>query len=183
MAGTFSDNVFKISPNGVVTELIGPAGDGAGVVLDSPEDVCIDAQGRVYVIGWGSHNLLRLDAAAGSLPRNGSDVNPTGFSERTQSILGTSWETHVDLAASGGSLSFMLLSFTPLSGVQLGIGELLCAPPYLETDVVVGGSHSIALPLDLRLLGAELYAQGASVELGPLRVQLQNALELKLGTF
>ena len=39
VVGLLTDNVFKITPGGTITEVIGPAGDGAGNPLDQPADV------------------------------------------------------------------------------------------------------------------------------------------------
>jgi cysteine-rich repeat protein len=56
-----SDNVFKIDPNGVVTEIIDPARVAAGDPFYLPEDVAVDAVGNVYVAAAGSDNGFRID--------------------------------------------------------------------------------------------------------------------------
>ena len=70
----------------------------------------------------------------------------------------------------------------PLAGLPLAIGELLCAPPSLATSVVVGSEHAIALPDNPALAGMTLCTQALTVQFGPLRLQLQNALDVTLGT-
>ena len=51
VAGRGSDNAFKISPNGVVSEIIDSTGDGMGNTLDSPEGMAVDNSGN-YGSSW-----------------------------------------------------------------------------------------------------------------------------------
>ena len=51
VAGYISDNAFKITPGGVVTQIIDATGDGAGHTLDNPYDIAVDGAGNVYVTG------------------------------------------------------------------------------------------------------------------------------------
>lgn len=57
-----TDNGFKITPSGVVTQLIGPAGEGQGHPLESPGAVAIGAGGTVYVAGQSSDNVFKITA-------------------------------------------------------------------------------------------------------------------------
>ena len=43
MAGTVSDNAFKITPAGVVTQIIDFTGDGAGNTLNGAIGIAVDA--------------------------------------------------------------------------------------------------------------------------------------------
>jgi ABC-type branched-subunit amino acid transport system ATPase component len=58
VTGLESDNAFKVTPAGTVTQLIGPTGDGVGNVLNQPGGVALDAQGRIYVSG--KNNAFRI---------------------------------------------------------------------------------------------------------------------------
>ena len=49
VAGVFSDNVFRIAPNGLTTEIIDATGDGLGNPLLEPKGIAVDAGGTVYV--------------------------------------------------------------------------------------------------------------------------------------
>lgn len=51
-----------VSPIGAqtVAQLIGPAGDGQGALLDHPEGIARDGQGNVYVAGYTSKNVFRV---------------------------------------------------------------------------------------------------------------------------
>lgn len=60
VAGYFSDNVFKLTPFGTITQIIGPAGDGLGNPLDGAAGVAVDGAGNVFVSGAMSHNVFRI---------------------------------------------------------------------------------------------------------------------------
>ena len=53
IAGSFSDNVFRITPGGEITQIIDSSGDGQGNGLHRPEAVAVDNSGYVYVGGRG----------------------------------------------------------------------------------------------------------------------------------
>ncbi len=58
--GMISDNAFKITPAGVVTELIDGSGDGAGHFLDQPYGIAVDVHGNVYVSAQLSRNVFKI---------------------------------------------------------------------------------------------------------------------------
>jgi cysteine-rich repeat protein len=55
--------VFKVTPAGEVSKIIGYDGDGAGNVLDCPVGIGTNAAGDVYVAGYLSDNVLKWAAA------------------------------------------------------------------------------------------------------------------------
>jgi len=63
--GFNSENVFKVSPSGVTTEIIDSTGDGAGNVLISPLDLTVNVQGDVYVSGRSSANAFQITPSGG----------------------------------------------------------------------------------------------------------------------
>jgi len=63
VAGATSDNVFKITPLGVITQIIDASGDGAGHLLDGPYSVAVDGAGNVFVAGLFSDNAFRITQA------------------------------------------------------------------------------------------------------------------------
>ncbi len=75
VAGASSDNAFRITPVGTITEIIDASGDGAGNTLDGSHGIAVDDAGNVYVTGVDSDNAFCiapgfLDA---SLSCGGSD--------------------------------------------------------------------------------------------------------------
>ena len=63
VAGWGSHNAFRITPAGVITEIIDSSGDGAGNGLDQPFIIAVDATGDVYVTGFISDNAFRITPA------------------------------------------------------------------------------------------------------------------------
>ncbi len=60
--GETSDNAFKITPDGVVTQIIDSSGDGLGNELDKPLAIAVDWAGNVYVTGFISDNAFKITA-------------------------------------------------------------------------------------------------------------------------
>lgn len=66
VVGSLSDNVFEISSNGAITEIIDASGDGQGNDLDTPWGVAVeDISGSVYVTAWWSSNLFEVTSSGG----------------------------------------------------------------------------------------------------------------------
>ncbi len=51
---------FRITPAGVITQIIDATGDGAGNTLGAPHGIAADAAGNVYVTGEGSNNAFKI---------------------------------------------------------------------------------------------------------------------------
>ena len=60
MAGQASCNVFRITPGGVITEIIDWTGDGLGTWLEGPEGVAVDGAGNVFVNDYEGDRLFRI---------------------------------------------------------------------------------------------------------------------------
>ncbi len=60
VTGFYSDNAFKVTPGGVITEIIDATGDGAGNTLDRPGAVAADAAGNVFILGTESNNVFKV---------------------------------------------------------------------------------------------------------------------------
>lgn len=119
--------------------------------------------------------------------RNGGNSNPAGYAQVNEPLLGQSWLSTIDIATPGAAASLIALSTGgATSGVMLSgfvNGELLTLPPFLSFNVSVDGNHAVPIPSDLNLLGVTIFTQGGTLTVGPTSVQLQNALDLTLGTF
>ncbi len=55
-----SDNVFKITPTGNITQIIDSNGDGNGNTLEEPTDIVTGTNGNVFVVGSGSGNIFKI---------------------------------------------------------------------------------------------------------------------------
>jgi len=60
VTGAFSDNVFKITPGGIITEIINSTGDRGGNTLDSAHAVATDSSGNVFVSAKDSRNVFKI---------------------------------------------------------------------------------------------------------------------------
>jgi len=71
-----SDNVFKITPGGTITEIIDGTGDGAGNSLNAPFNVATDSSGNVFVAGKTSDNVFKIELDLGTVgdPIDGTDI-------------------------------------------------------------------------------------------------------------
>jgi len=113
-------------------------------------------------------------------------VNPNGLTTFETPILGSVWNSTVDLA--GADIAVLLIGLGgPTSGVVLNSGaisgELLVLPPFVRPPITSPtGNLGLPLPGSPSLLGARLFAQGATLT-GGLPLELQNAIDLTLGTF
>ena len=65
VTGNDSDNVFKVTPGGVVSVILDATGDGQGNPLDNPTGIATDPAGNVYVNGYFSSNVFRVTPAGG----------------------------------------------------------------------------------------------------------------------
>jgi len=63
VVGAQSDNVFRVSPDGGITQMIDGSGDGQGHELKDPREITVDAVGNLYVAGETSSNVFRVTPA------------------------------------------------------------------------------------------------------------------------
>jgi len=116
---------------------------------------------------------------------SGSDADGDCAADGTaaEPFLGERWITTVALGPSDAA-SLVVIASAPLPGVPLGGpfgGTWALCLGVQHAELVVGGAHCTSIPLDPRLLGASLSTQGASIALAPLRISLQNALDVTCG--
>jgi len=126
--------------------------------------------------------IVGCSAPASHVVRNGSGANPLYLAESAPGLVGLGWGATVDVASAGAVASVVVTSFGgPLAGLPLPYGELLVLPPFLLETAF--GEHFIALPNQCSLVGATISFQAATIEVGPLRVRLTNAVDVTFGTF
>jgi hypothetical protein len=84
VSGHDSQNAFKITAGGVITEIIDASGDGAHD-LGFPHDIAVDSAGNVFVAGSTSDNAFKITAGGviteiidGSGDGNSGLVGPVG---------------------------------------------------------------------------------------------------------
>ena len=63
VTGLHSDNVFKIAPDGTITEIIDSAGDGTNG-LAFPDGIALDGSGNAYVTARVSDNAFKITPMA-----------------------------------------------------------------------------------------------------------------------
>ncbi len=177
--GLMTDLDSQDSFGGSVESLGDLDGDGStdvAIGAFGDDDAGTD-RGAVYIV------FLCTPTAARATFRNGSGMNPPGYSEITGAVLGTTWQTAVDIATPGALASIVAWGYGgPTSGLQVnGLvrGELLCRPPFLlQTGF---GQHAAPIPVDCSILGVPLSTQAATVSAGEFK--LQNALDIQFGSY
>jgi hypothetical protein len=119
--------------------------------------------------------------SAGVSLRNGSGVNPLGYTSSIAPEIGTTWYAQVDVTTTDSPFSVLAVGGGgPCSPTTAGpIGELLIdlSVPLRLLDLGAG-QHWIPIPDDPSLLGQTVCTQAATFGVG--RLQLQNALDLHL---
>ncbi len=119
-----TDNVFKITPSGVVTQLIGPAGDGQGHPLESPGAVAIGAGGTVYVAGQSSDNVFKI-TANGTITEiigpAGSGPGSSGLFLPLELAVGADQTVYV--AASGSDNAFKITADGTVTEILNALGD------------------------------------------------------------
>lgn len=91
VTGTLSNNVFRITPEGTITEMLDRAGDGTHE-LERPEGLAVGPHGEAVVAGRGSSNLFTIEADGNVrtlLPR--ATEGPRGPSSLAFAPDGTLW--------------------------------------------------------------------------------------------
>jgi len=61
VSGFLTDNAFKITPGGTITEIIDSTGDGVGNILNNPIGVATDSSGNVFVVGVAFDKVFKID--------------------------------------------------------------------------------------------------------------------------
>ncbi|MEM7199432.1 MAG: hypothetical protein AAF628_04150 [Planctomycetota bacterium] len=118
---------------------------------------------------------------ASSTPRNGSGLNPVGYSSQAAPVLGTAWMPAV--ATTPSTLATLVGLSTAPAQTPFAGGELLIGVAPLPAVVSGLGAHTVPIPGAPALLGVPLFTQGFRVDSpagAPALVPL-NAIDLVLG--
>lgn len=147
VTGSDSDNAFRISDPGganVVVEIIDGAGDGAGNALDYPVRIETDRSGNVYVGGFESNNVFKIDLDCGLLYCDRSPDNSAEISIDTCACAAGS----IHVRMTGGppdQFGYLLVSATSGSTTN---------PPGAQGDLCLAGGAIGGYVQDLGTLDA-----------------------------
>jgi len=147
VAGVISDNVFKITPGGTITEIINATGDGSGNTLNEPFDVATDSSGNVFVTARDSDNAFKI-STPGTCSTSGTPCTITEIINATGDGSGNTIELPSEIAtdSSGnvfvvGGISDNAFKITPggtiteiINATGDGGGNILDAPLGVATD-------------------------------------------------
>lgn len=100
VSGATSNNVFKISRDGTIKQLISETGDGAGNTLEFPSDMVVDSRGNVFVLSE-SKIVFRIQNDDISISTNYLssllyENMDSQISEDTQIIYGDNTSNNID---------------------------------------------------------------------------------------
>ena len=167
-----------------------PVGQDRTIQANHPEAVSyafahptwftVEEVDRAFLRGMG----YKIGTVASSVIRNGSGVNPLGYTQTTPAEIGSTWTTAVDIVTPGHPISVVAISSLPgTSGIFPGgsiVGEFLVQPAgFLQLDFA-NGTHNIPLPNNPSLIGQCIATQGATISaLG--QAHLNNALDIVIG--
>ncbi len=110
--------------------------------------------------------------------RNGSGVNPVGYSCANAPVLGTAWRATI--ATAPGTVSTAVLLAGAPAQLAFGGSEILVAWAPAPIAVAGLGMHTVPVPLDNTLLGASLATQGLRIDTPQTLVWL-NAQDVTIG--
>jgi hypothetical protein len=97
--GENSQNAFKISPEGFVTQIVDATGDGGEGELSFPIDLAVDGTGNVYVAGVFSDNLLKVTPAETVT----EVIDPSGDGDENPLAVGCCAGSYVAADAAGNA--------------------------------------------------------------------------------
>jgi hypothetical protein len=129
------DNAFKITPAGVVSQIIDASGSGAAP-LARPRGIAVDGAGNVYVAGFGSHNVFKI-TPSGSITEI---LDSTGDGTNPLSSPGAIAVDNADNLYVTGRASDNVFRVTPAGVVTQIIGatgdgiNVLDVPAYVVVD-------------------------------------------------
>ncbi len=96
-------------------------------------------------------------------------------------VIAENWISTVQILT-GDVASILILNRASISCLPIGppfVGGLLCFGRY-NSDISFG-THCIAIPNDVTLIGLPVCSQGGSIGLSPFTITLSNALDLVIG--
>ena len=79
--------VFKITPGGVISEIIDVTGDGMGNQLADPFSIAASPGGSVYIAGVTTHNAFEITLPSATLPA----LSELGLAALTAALLAAGW--------------------------------------------------------------------------------------------
>lgn len=146
VAGSSSDNVFRITPAGAITRIADGTGDGLGNPLDAPEDLALDGAGNLYVSGAISDNAFRITNPAGAaVVSEIIDFTGDGAGKSLNSARGIAADGpgNVFVAGTVSSNVFWITPGGAITEIMNVSGDGVGNPLSLPRDLVLDGSGNI----------------------------------------
>ncbi len=156
-----SDNVFKITPTGIITQIIDSDGDSNGNILEEPTDIVTDTVGNVFVVGSGSQNVFKI-TPAGSITQimdNNGDGSGDGSNIYPPGTIAT--DSADDLFVTAGTAVFKI-SLPAEPANELASFSTGVSPGVLTIPVVAVGNDFFRVTMNLT------NAQTFEFQLGPI---------------
>ncbi len=166
VAGTSSDNVFRVAPDGTATLVLDGAGAG-GRPLVTPTALIVDGQDRVWVAGTGNHTLFRIDTDGSAhlvLDEHGVDGEPL----RAPAVLVEDSKGRVLVGAVGSDNVFRIdgPAATPVLTAAGAEGRAFADPRLMAADPM-GRVYVTSRDLDVFRIDDAGVVRALSTEDGP----------------
>ena len=180
VGGVWTEIWSLAPPDGVVTELgTSAAMSGDHRLLGAPFTADIPATPHGVAWDWSTPLVLGMATV-----RNGLGVNPVSFASVNPPVIGTSWNSTIDIVTPGATASMVGVALGgPWSGVVLSgsiSGEILIQLAPEPVVDLAAGAHTLPVPPTCGLIGVSLSTQGLTFAPGDIR--LVNALDLVFGS-
>ena len=166
VTGSVSDNAFKITSDGLITEIIDATGDSMGNEIDYPWGITVDDSGNAYVTGSASDNAFKItsdgliteiidstgDGMGNALhyPR-GIAVDDSGNAYVTGSVSNNAFRITPDGVITEIIYSTNVVDFQDFAAVASKWREVDCSEPDWSTRADIDFSGNVGFS-DLRIL-------------------------------
>ena len=122
VGGQNSNNVFKITPGGVITEIIDSTGGGVAT-LNAPISIATDSSGNVFVAGIVTDNVFKI--TPGGVITEIIDVTGDGGGNALDGAWGVATDSSGNVFVSGSisNNAFKIVKDIPVGGTFIPIDQ------------------------------------------------------------